>query len=173
MGLSPLRLGLGTGVAALQLAGTLRKDKLVLAPGDVAPAIRSTGLQRVRASVTMAQLVLGALYAVVLVLYAVSRIRLGLGHHELLQPQYDPKDLVPFGSSALNPFSWLYVPSLFYVMLQGWVIGAVLAPISLVLAFIGSERGRWLAATATATSIVVAVLFLSSFGQDIYVWYLD
>jgi hypothetical protein len=116
---------------------------------------------------------LGVLYAVVLVLYAISRIRLGLGHDELTHQMHDPKDLVPFGSSLLNPFTWLFMPSQLYVMLHGWVLGAVLAAGSLVHALTGNDRGRWLSMTATAVSVVVLAIALSGFGWDIFVWMRD
>ena len=173
MGLSPLRLALGTAMAAFQLAATTRNGTSVLASGNMALAIRAAGAPRVRTSLAIAQLVLGALYVVVLVLYTVSRIRLGLGHYEFTHEMHDPKDLVPFGSSLLNPFTWLFMPSQLYVILQGWVLGAVLAAGSLVHALTGNGRGRWLSMTATTVSAVLVAVALSGFGGDIHVWILD
>jgi hypothetical protein len=116
---------------------------------------------------------LGGLYAVVLVLYAVSRIRLGLGHYELTHEMHDPKDLVPFGFSLLNPYTWLFMFSQLYVMLHGWVLGAALAAGSLVHTLTGNDRGRRLSITATVVSIVALAVALSGFGWDIFVWVSD
>jgi hypothetical protein len=129
----------------------------VLACGSLALTMRSAGTPRVRTTLAVAQLGLGGLYAVVLLLYGVSRIRLGIGHYQLTHDMHDPKDLVPFGSSALNPFSWLFVPAELYVLLGGWTIGGVLAPASVVHALTGSSRRRWLAATAAAVSVAGSV----------------
>jgi hypothetical protein len=173
MGLSPLRLALGIAVAAIQLAAITRKETALLASGRIALAIRAAGAPRVRIGLAIAQWGLGTLYAVVLVLYAASRIRLGLGHDELTHGGHDPKDLVPFGFSFLNPFTWLLVLSQLYVMLHGWVLGAVLAAGSFVHSLTGNDRGRWLSSTATAVSVVVLAVGLSGFGRDIFVWILD
>ncbi|MFG2007479.1 hypothetical protein ACGFNF_00195 [Micromonospora sp. NPDC048868] len=173
IGLSPLRLALGTAVAALQLAATTRKGTAVLASGNIALAIRAAGAPRVRTGLAVTQLGFGVLYAVVLVLYAVSRIRLGLGHYELTHEMHDPKDLVPFGFSLLNPFTWLFITSQLYIMLHGWMLGAVLATGSLVHALTGNDRWRRLSVTATAVSAVVLAIALSGFGWDIFVWVRD
>jgi len=121
----------------------------------------------------MTQLGFGGLYVVVLVLYAVSRIRLGLGHYELTHEMHDPKDLVPFGFSLFNPFTWMFMTSQLYVMLHGWVLGAVLAAGSLVHALTGNDHRRRLSVTATAVSVVVLAIALSGFGWDMLVWVRD
>lgn len=173
VGLSPLRLALDTAAAALQLAVTTRKGTAVLASGNTALVIRAAGAPCLRTGLAVAQLGLGGLYAVVLVMYAASRIRLGLGHHELTHGMHDPKDLVPSGFSLLNPITWLFMTSQLYVMLHGWVLGVLLAGGSLVHALTGNGH-RWrLSTTATAVSVVVLAIALSSFGRDMVVWVRD
>lgn len=150
-----------------------RKGTAVLASGNVATAIRAAGSPRVRTGLAITQLGLGGLYAVVLVLYAVSRIRLGLSHYELTHEAHDPKDLVPFGFSLVNPFTWLLMLSQLYVMLSDWMLGGVLAAGSLVHALSGDDRGRWLSMAAAAVSVVALAVALSGFGWDISVWVSD
>lgn len=173
LGLSPLRLAAGTALAACRLAATTRKGTAVLASGNRSLVLRAAGAPQVRAGLAIVQLALGALYVAVLVLYAVSRIRLGLGHYELTHEMHDPKDLVPFGFSLLNPFTWMFMLCQVHVILQGWALGAALAAGSLVHALTGDPRGRRLSVIATALSIAVAAIALSGFGADIYVWVLD
>jgi hypothetical protein len=80
---------------------------------------------------------------------------------------------VPFGFSLFNPFTWLFMTSQLYMMLHGWVLGAVLAAGSLVHALTGNDRRRWLSMTAMAVSVVVLAIALSGFGWDIFVWVRD
>lgn len=172
IGLSPLRIATGAAVAAVQLAVTTRRQLAVAGSGTVG-RLRAASTPSARRRVAIVQLILAALYVQVLLLYAISRMRLGIGHNELIQDGNDPKDLLPFGSSPLNPFFWLYALSQIYVLLQGWYAGAALAVWSAIHAFTGAGRSRRWSAAAAAISVVVVAIAVGRFGSDIFRWVLD
>ncbi|MFI7492912.1 hypothetical protein ACIBXA_31515 [Micromonospora echinaurantiaca] len=100
----------------------------------------------------------------------------GVGPAELASGAYDPKDLVPFGLSMANPFTWLYV-LVSLLFLAGLVAVPMLALYSVVLLVrdrVGMPRRTWwllLAVTAGATA--VTVLRFSPAGTELTRWWLD
>ncbi|PWU47632.1 hypothetical protein DLJ47_30095 [Micromonospora sp. S4605] len=100
----------------------------------------------------------------------------GIGPAELASGAYDPKDLVPFGLSMANPFTWLYV-LVSLLFLAGLVAVPMLALYSVVLLVrdrVGMPRRTWwllLAVTAGATA--VTVLRFSPAGTELTRWWLD
>lgn len=100
----------------------------------------------------------------------------GVGPAELANGAYDPKDLVPFGLSMANPFTWLYV-LVSLLFLAGLVAVPMLALYSVVLLVrdrVGMPRRTWwllLAVTAGATA--VTVLRFSPAGTELTRWWLD
>lgn len=120
-----------------------------------------------------AHAVLVGAFLVVLALYLGRMTAAGVGPAEMTSGAYDPKDLVPFGMSGLNPFAWLYlVVSLLY--LSGVVIGPALALYTAVVVWRDrSVRPRVLLITAAIVTLTLTVLRLSQLLDDVHQWWLD
>ncbi|MFG2099646.1 hypothetical protein ACGFJ5_03510 [Micromonospora echinaurantiaca] len=100
----------------------------------------------------------------------------GVGPAELASGAYDPKDLVPFGLSMANPFTWLYV-LVSLLFLAGLVAVPMLALYSAVL-LVRDRAGMprrtwWLLLVVTAGATAVTVLRFSPAGTELTRWWLD
>ncbi|MFG3420097.1 hypothetical protein ACIBTZ_12055 [Micromonospora sp. NPDC049460] len=127
-------------------------------------------------TVVAAQSALTAAFVVVLTLWVGRMVAAGVGPDEMHTGAYDPKDLVPFGLSGANPFTWLYgAVSLLY--LCGLAAGPLLAVYSVAL-LTGSRpsisRRTWRVLLAlTVTAVIVAAIRFAPIGTDMQRWWLD
>ena len=115
-------------------------------------------------------------FLTVLLLYVGRMTSAGVGPAEMLTGAYDPKDVVPFGMSGLNPFLWLYaVVGVLY--LTGAVLGLPLAIVAVVL--VAREREalpratRSLLLAGAVGSLLVLVARLTPPLLDMHRWWLD
>ncbi|RAO30678.1 hypothetical protein ONO23_04172 [Micromonospora noduli] len=115
-------------------------------------------------------------FLTVLLLYVGRMTSAGVGPAEMLTGAYDPKDMLPFGMSGLNPFLWLYA-----VVGVLYLTGAVLAlPLAIVaVALVAREREalpratRSLLLAGAVGGLLVLVARFTPPLLDMHRWWLD
>jgi hypothetical protein len=164
LGMSALPVALGAAAAAIQLATH---------PPSVTALLRAPLLSgvssRQRRGFGLIQLAVSAPYLWTVLFYTYARVRLGVSHDQLVGTPYDPKDLmvnwlplqVTHGLVAI----WLAV--------GGWLVGAALAPVGLVLAIGGKRAARWLPLAGAAVAVAAAVFAATDFAAALRTWLLD
>lgn len=92
----------------------------------------------------------------------------------------DPKEFIPFGTSPMNPFMWLYaVVSMLYLF--GFMLSPMLLSVSVPMLVMGRAVARqaglriaWrLLLVAAATAVLLPIVYLTPFGLDTMAWWLD
>ncbi|MFC4021078.1 hypothetical protein ACFOW4_24475 [Micromonospora sp. GCM10011542] len=129
----------------------------------------------VRALIVGQLATIGAFVAVLL-LYLGRMAAAGVGPADMVTGAYDPKELVPFGLHAANPFFWLYgLVSVLYLV--GAVLGPGLALVAVPLA--ARERGtmpRRTRALLLTGAVGVSLVLVARFTPpllDVHRWWLD
>ncbi|MET7949722.1 hypothetical protein [Micromonospora sp. NPDC005324] len=129
----------------------------------------------VRALITAQLAIIGAFLAVLL-LYLGRMTAAGVGPAEMLTGAYDPKDVIPFGDHAVNPFFWLYA-----VVAVLYLVGAVLGPLLAIVATVLAAReretlpraARALLLAGAAGTLLVLVARLTPPLLDMHKWWMD
>ncbi|WP_147437324.1 hypothetical protein [Micromonospora musae] len=134
------------------------------------------GVPRLVRTVLVAQLAVAVAFVVVAALYVGRMATAGVGPAEMLTGAYDPKDLVPYGLHAANPFFWLYAAvSLLYV------VGAVLTlPMAVYAAAVAardadllSRRVRTLLLVGAGVTTLLLIIRFTPVAADMHRWWLD
>ncbi|MFI7604713.1 hypothetical protein ACIBTV_06285 [Micromonospora sp. NPDC049366] len=133
-------------------------------------------LPRLVRTVLVTQLAVIAGFVVVAALYVGRMLTARVGPAEMLTGAYDPKDLVPFGVHAANPFFWLYAV-IAVVYLMG---GLFTVPMAIYAAAVVARDGDHLSRRIRALLLVGAgaslLLLLARFtpaAADMHRWWLD
>ncbi|MEV4717032.1 hypothetical protein AB0J94_07505 [Micromonospora noduli] len=140
-----------------------------------AAQVTSYSRPAVRALIVAQFATIGA-FLTVLLLYVGRMTSAGVGPAEMLTGAYDPKDMLPFGMSGLNPFLWLYA-----VVGVLYLTGAVLAlPLAIVaVALVAREREalpratRSLLLAGAVGGLLVLVARFTPPLLDMHRWWLD
>ncbi|WP_433265903.1 hypothetical protein ACQPWR_01570 [Micromonospora vinacea] len=127
-------------------------------------------------ALNVAQLATIGAFVTVLLLYVGRMTTAGVGRAEMLTGAYDPKDVIPFGMSGLNPFLWLYaVVGMLY--LTGAVLGLPLAIVAVALAAREREAlpraTRSLLLAGAVGGLLVLVVRFTPPLLDMHRWWLD
>ena len=165
LGMSALPVALGAAAAAVQLA-TIRPPSvtaLLRAP------LQSGVSSRQRRGFGLIQLAVSAPYLCAVLFYTYARVRLDVSHDQLVGTPYDPKDLM------VNWLPLQVVHGLLAVWLAvgGWLVGAALAPVGLILAIGGKRAARWLPLAGVGVAVAVAVFAATDFAAALRTWLLD
>lgn len=109
------------------------------------------------------------------VLYLTGLARAG-DHQTLVGTPVDPKDLIPFGFHAWNPFTWLY-DLLVLVVAVGWLPAAASTPVGMAMllrADVRSRPGRWVPLlVGTVGCAVFVFLLFSPASAELRTWFAD
>ncbi|WP_410810364.1 hypothetical protein [Micromonospora sp. 067-2] len=140
---------------------------VVQAASSSRPAIRA---------LIVGQLAFLGAFLVVLLLYLSRMAVAGVGSAEMLTGAYDPKDVIPFGDHALNPFFWLYgVVAVLY--LAGETLGPPLALVAVVLVArkraVLPRTSRVLLLAGAVGLLLVLVVRFTPLLADMRQWWLD
>ncbi|MEV4811026.1 hypothetical protein [Micromonospora avicenniae] len=136
----------------------------------------AAGPPRLVRTVLLTQVAVTVAFVVVVALYVGRMATAGVGPAEMLTGAYDPKDLVPFGLHAANPFFWLYaVVSLLYLT------GAVLTvPMAVYAAAVAardadrlSRRTLTLLLVGAGTTTILLIARFTPAVADMHRWWLD
>ncbi|MFC0007911.1 hypothetical protein [Micromonospora siamensis] len=103
--------------------------------------------------VTAANLLLVAVFALILGAWVARMAGEGVGPDELAAGGYDPKDVVPFGITWANPIGWLCL-----VVLLVYLFAAFLGPVVATWTVVVLAR-HWERLTAGRRSLLLAALF--------------
>ncbi|MET7747392.1 hypothetical protein [Micromonospora sp. NPDC005367] len=133
-------------------------------------------LPRLVRTVLVTQLAVAAAFVVVAALYVGRMVTAGVGPAEMVSGAYQPKDLVPFGLHAANPFFWLYaVISVVYLM--GTAFTVPMAVYAVAVAARGtdriSRRIRALLLVGAGTTTLLLLARLTPAAADMHHWWLD
>ena len=166
---SPLPYAAGAGLAAvLVLLATMPKP-VPEAPPTPLPAVVSrlvAGLHRAFASAA----------ALVVVLFVARMAAAGADRGDMLSGAYDPKELIPFGGSDLNPAFWLYA-AVAVLFPLGLVASPGLLAVTVPLLVAGRRslaRPTYrLLAVGAVSAVAVGLLPFTAFGGDVIQWWLD
>ncbi|RKN48331.1 hypothetical protein [Micromonospora endolithica] len=127
-------------------------------------------------TVLVGQLAMLGATVVVTALWLGRMAAAGVGPGEMTTGAYDPKDMVPYGLSGTNAFTWLY-GLLMLLFLAGLAVAPLLAGYSVLLLVrdrAGMTRRIWrLLLAVTVAAAVVTVLRLAPIGTDLTRWWLD
>ncbi|MFC3503763.1 hypothetical protein ACFOOK_22725 [Micromonospora krabiensis] len=127
-------------------------------------------------TVLVTQLAVIAAFIVVAALYVGRMLTARVGPAEMLTGAYDPKDLVPFGMHAANPFFWLYG-----VVTVLYLTGGLLAvPMAIYAAAVAARDGdrlsrriRALLLVGAGTAVLLLLARFTPAGADMHRWWLD
>ncbi|MFI1195919.1 hypothetical protein ACH4T9_22070 [Micromonospora sp. NPDC020750] len=138
-----------------------------------APGARTPSSVRL---LTTIHLAFAGTFLLVTVLYLGRIAATGAGPADMLTGHYDPKDLIPFGPSGVNPFTWLYaLVALLY--LAGFLVSPALAMVSLpMLARTWhqlSRPARALLLAGIVSAVALPLLRLLPAVSDMHRWWLD
>ncbi|MEV4540465.1 hypothetical protein [Micromonospora echinaurantiaca] len=142
----------------------------------------SSAVQTAPGRVPLLRTVLAAQFALVTASVVVTAMWLGrmaaggVGPAELATGAYDPKDMVPFGMSVANPFTWLYL-AVSLLFLAGLVAVPLLACYSLLLLIRDRaetpRRTRRQLLAVTVAAVTVTALRFAPAGTELTRWWLD
>jgi hypothetical protein len=165
LGMSALPVALGAAAAAVRLATTRPPSVTALLRAPLLCGVSS----RQRRGFGLIQLAVSAPYLWAVVFYAYARVRLGVSHDQLVGTPYDPKDLM------VNwlPLQLMHGLVAVWLAVGGWMVGAVLTPVGLVLAIGGQRAARWLPLAGVGVSVAVAVFAGTDVAAALRTWLLD
>lgn len=139
----------------------------VLSSPRLRPSLRRSGT-----AILVSQLIVLTSAAWLATLYA--RALAATGSHAALG-SISPDTLIPFGTGAANPFTWLHTLAVF-MLVFGYGAGALLALAGLVLSLLTDLRhDRRRARTLLVTSLLcvaVALALSTGFGDDLHYWFI-
>ncbi|MCX4468879.1 hypothetical protein OOK41_00870 [Micromonospora sp. NBC_01655] len=125
---------------------------------------------------TTIHLAFAGAFLLVTALYLGRMAATGAGPADMLTGHYDPKDLVPFGLSGMNPFTWFYaLVALLYLV--GFLVSPALAMVSLPLLARTwhelSRPARALLLAGIVSAVALPLLRLIPAVGDMHRWWLD
>ncbi|MER7439949.1 hypothetical protein [Micromonospora avicenniae] len=133
-------------------------------------------LPRLVRTVLVTQLAVAAAFVVVAVLYVGRMVTAGVGPAEMVSGAYDPKDLVPFGLHAANPFFWLYaVISVVYLMGTAFTVPMAVYAVAVAARSTDrlSRRTRTLLLVGAGTTTFLLLARFTPPVADMHRWWLD
>ncbi|MEU4677488.1 hypothetical protein [Micromonospora sp. NPDC023737] len=133
-------------------------------------------LPRLVRTVLVTQMAVAAAFVVVVLLYVLRMVTAGVGPAEMVSGAYDPKDLVPFGLHAANPFFWLYaVISVVYLMGAAFTVPMAVYAVAVAARDADriSRRIRTLLLLGAGTTTLLLLARLTPAVADMHRWWLD
>ncbi|MGN9908606.1 hypothetical protein ACTMTJ_13770 [Phytohabitans sp. LJ34] len=127
-----------------------------------------------------AHLAFAAAWCLVVGLYLGRLAASGGDRHGMLHGEYDPKELVPFGMTGLNPFTWVYaLVSLLFLLSFLASPGLLSVSVPLLVTTrrtVAAAAGRtaWrVLLFAAVTALALPLVTVTPLGRDALTWWLD